>query len=69
MFMQCSFQMFIFIHMNMSEPFRFTNEGRQGGVLSPCLFAAYLDDLSTELNNINAGCYIGEFLFEPLYVC
>jgi len=26
------------------------------------LFAVYLDDLSTELNNIKAGCYIGEVL-------
>jgi len=35
---------------------------RQGGVLSPYLFAVYLDDLSIELNNIKAGCYVGEIL-------
>jgi len=33
-----------------------------GGVLSPYLFAVYLDNLSNELNNIKAGCYIGEVL-------
>ena len=33
---------------------------RQGGVLSPYLLA--LDDLSNELNNIKAGCYIGVLL-------
>jgi len=52
----------LFIHMNSSEPFRVTNVVRQGGVLSPYLFAVYLDDLSLELSNIKAGCYIGEVL-------
>jgi len=39
-----------------------SNGVRQGGVLSPYLFAVYLDDLSNELNNIKAGCYVGEVL-------
>jgi len=30
------------------------------------LFAVYLDDLSNELNNIKAGCYIGEVLLNRL---
>jgi len=30
------------------------------------LFAVYLDDLSNELNNIKAGCYIGEALLNHL---
>jgi len=50
----------------LSEPFHVTNGVRQGGVLSPYLFAVYLDDLSTELNNIKAGCYIGEVLLNHL---
>jgi len=46
----------------LSEPFHVSNGVRQGRVLSPCLFAVYLDDLSNELNNIKAGCYIGKAL-------
>ena len=30
------------------------------------MFAVYLDDLSNELNNIKAGCYIGEVLLNRL---
>jgi len=55
--------------MNLFEPFHVTNGVRQGRVLSPYLFAVYLDDLSLELNNIKAGCYMGEVLFEPFDVC
>jgi len=48
------------------EPFHVSNGVRQGGVLSPYLFAVYLEDLSNELNNIEAGCYIGEVLLSHL---
>ena len=51
---------------HLSEPFHVTNGFRQGGVLSPYLFAVYLDDLSIELNNIKAECYIGESLLNHL---
>ena len=51
---------------HFSEPFHVSNRVRQGGVLSPYLFAVYLDDLSNELNNIKAGCYIGEVLLNHL---
>jgi len=47
------------------EPFQVSNGVRQGGVLSPYLFV-YLDDLSNELTNIKAGCYIGEVLLNHL---
>jgi len=47
---------------HFSEPFHVFNGVRHGGVLSPHLCAVYLDDLSNELNNIKAGCYIGEGL-------
>ena len=33
---------------------------RQGGVLSPKLFAIYIDDLSNELALCKSGCYINE---------
>ena len=51
---------------HFSEPFHVSNGVRQGGILSPYLFAVYLDDLSNELNNIGAGCYIGEVLLNHL---
>jgi len=51
---------------HLSEPFHVTNGVRQGGILSPYLFGAYLDDLSIELNNIITGCYIGEVLLRHL---
>ena len=47
---------------HFSEPFHVSDGVRQWGALSPYLFAVYLDDLSNELNNIKAGCYIGEVL-------
>jgi len=50
----------------LSEPYHITNGVRQGQVLSPYLFAVYLDCLSTALNNIKAGCYIGEVLLNHL---
>ena len=51
---------------HFSELFHVSNGVRQGGVLSPYLFAVYLDDLSNELNNIKAGCYIREVLLNHL---
>jgi len=53
---------------HLYEPFHATNGVRQGGVWSSYLFAVYLDDgsLSTELNNIKAGCYIDEVLLNNL---
>ena len=51
---------------HFSEPFHVSNGVRQGGVLSPYLFAVYVDDLSNELNNIEAGCYIGDVLLNHL---
>ncbi len=44
---------------NSTSSFFYTTNGvRQGGILSPRLFAIYIDDLSTRLNTLNAGCYI-----------
>ena len=41
-----------------------SNGVRQGGVLSPYLFAVYLDGLLVELSNSGVGCYWGS-----LFVC
>ena len=51
---------------HLSELLHVSNGVRQGEVLSPYLFAVYLDYLSNELNNIKAGCYIGEVLLNHL---
>ena len=41
-----------------SAYFNVSNGVRQGGILSPKLFAIYVDDLSRELTLCNSGCYI-----------
>ena len=51
---------------HFSEPFHVSNGVRQGVVLSPYLFAVYLNDLSQESKSIRAGCYIGEVLLNHL---
>ena len=41
-----------------SAYFNVSNGVRQGGILSPKLFAIYVDDLSRELTLCKSGCYI-----------
>ena len=54
----------------LSSPFSVSNGVRQGGVLSPYLFALYIDDLSVKLNCVKAGCFfnnsrpVGESSFQ-----
>ena len=43
-----------------SEYFSIINGVRQGGVLSPQLFAIYMDDLSVCLTQCKAGCHLNE---------
>ena len=43
----------------LSSSFSVTNGVRQGGVLSPLLFAVYLNQLSIELNSLDIGCMVG----------
>ena len=43
----------------MSDSFNVSNGVRQGSVLSPYLFAVYMDDLFSELKKVNAGCIVG----------
>ena len=40
-----------------SDSFTVTNGVRQGGVLSPFLFAVYMDNLLCELSLSGVGCY------------
>jgi len=42
-----------------SETFNITNGVRQGGVLSPFLFAVYIDEITYKLQMVNVGCYVG----------
>ena len=46
----------------LSQSFRVSNGVRQGEILSPYLFAVYIDQLSKYLNRVPAGCYIGNTL-------
>ena len=39
--------------------FTVSNGVRQGGILSPRLFAVYVDDLSKQLSDARSGCFIG----------
>ena len=43
----------------VSESFCVSNGVRQGSVLSPFLFAVYLDGLLSELSDSGVGCYWG----------
>ena len=43
-----------------SASFNVSNGVRQGGILSPKLFAIYVDDLSHELTLCKSGCYIDD---------
>ena len=42
-----------------SSRFSIVNGTRQGSVLSPALFAVYVDDLLKELRNLGVGCHVG----------
>ena len=42
-----------------SKQFRILNGTRQGSVLSPSLWALYMDELIKRLRKLGVGCYIG----------
>ena len=52
---------------NTSSFFTVTNGVRQGGILSPCLFTLYVDDLSHKLNNAKVGCHINNVCINHLF--
>ena len=39
--------------------FSIVNGTRQGSVLSPALFAVYMDEILIKLRNLGVGCYVG----------
>ena len=43
-----------------SEMFPVVNGTRQGSVLSPALFAIYMDEILANLRKLGVGCFIGE---------
>lgn len=45
----------------VSEKFTVQNGVKQGGVLSPILFAVYMDGLFTRLSSSGVGCHIGSY--------
>jgi len=54
---------------NYSSPFTVTNGVRQGGVLSPYLFAVYLDELSEQLGSAKVRCTVGNMVVnQPMFV-
>ena len=52
------------VKMNNSDYFNVSNGVRQGGVLSPKVFAIYMDGLSNELTLCKSECYINEYMYE-----
>ncbi len=46
---------------HFSETFNAQNGVKQGGVLSPILFAVYMDGLLAHLRDSGFGCHIGEY--------
>jgi hypothetical protein len=51
----------------MSETFNVQNGVRQGSVISPKIFAIYVDDLSIQLKETHIGCTLGGECFNHLF--
>ena len=52
-----------------SEQFRITNGTRQGSVLSPALFAVYMDELLLNLRRLGVGCHVQGVYMGALGFC
>ncbi len=50
----------------LSSPFPVRNSCRQGGLLSPYLFAIYVDRLSEKLSESGLGCHVGNIITNHL---
>ena len=51
----------------MSSFFTISNGVRRGGILSPSLFAVYIDDLSSLLNASRIGCHISNICISHVF--
>ena len=51
----------------MSPYFNISNGERQGGILSPSIFAIYMDDLSSLLNTIRIGAHISDVCINHVF--
>ena len=49
-----------------SDSFLVSNGVHQGGILRPYLFSLYIDDLTSNLNTIKFGCYVGNYCLNHL---
>ena len=51
---------------NFSQWFHVIAGVRQGGILSPCFYCLYVDDLISKLHSLNVGCYVLEMFMALL---
>ena len=56
---------FAFVHWGnaVSKQFHVLAGVRQGGILSPCLFAIFIDSMIKKLRAADYGAFIGQFYF------
>ena len=55
--------------LNRALIFPIVNGTRQGSVLSPALFAVYVDDLIQELRDLGVGCHVAGLFYGVVGFC